>query len=127
MTCSDTSTGHISIKMTMLLDCYSYTLHTVLKQQNVLSLDRAHDSVFVWRGGILLKKGTRCAGLVFKMHPGALHKFQHILLVQDLICAASQAIIIFPQILKKAGAVHRPPGVAVHRTGFLRFFLTEGF
>ena len=33
----------------------------------MLSLDRAHNSVFVWRGGILLKKGTRCAGLVFLM------------------------------------------------------------
>ena len=40
-------------------------MHPFLKQQNVLSLDRAHDSVFVWRGGILLKKGIRCAGLVF--------------------------------------------------------------
>ena len=33
----------------------------------MLSLDRAHDSVFVWRGGIFLEKGTRCAGLVFSI------------------------------------------------------------
>src|ERR1700683_1739411 len=38
-------------------------LHTNLKQKNVLSIDRAFDSVFVWRGRITPKKGIRCAGL----------------------------------------------------------------
>ena len=38
-------------------------LHTNLKQKNVLSIDRASDFVFVWRGGITPKKGICCVGL----------------------------------------------------------------
>jgi len=38
-------------------------LHTNLKRQNVLRIDRASDSVFVWHGSIFLKKGLACAGL----------------------------------------------------------------
>jgi hypothetical protein len=30
-----------------------------------LRIDRTSDSVFVWHGGIVLKKGMACAGLVF--------------------------------------------------------------
>ena len=34
--------------------------HTNLKRKNVLSIDRASDSIFVWHGGITQKKGIRC-------------------------------------------------------------------
>ena len=47
-------------------------LHTNLKQQNVLRIDRASDSVFMWHGSISLKKGMACAGVqhtVMDGHP----------------------------------------------------------
>jgi hypothetical protein len=42
-------------------------LHANLKRQNVLGIDRASHSVFVWRSGIALKKEMGCAGFVSHM------------------------------------------------------------
>jgi hypothetical protein len=62
MTPCDTSVGHIDKIHITMLQILLATWNTNLKQQNVLSIGRAHNSIFEWHSGISSKKGSPLCG-----------------------------------------------------------------